>query len=291
MTIDGGKEDKASFNTVSAISNIAANTFTADAYKDASLQMTGNVVAAKELSEVTPNDYKLVNILSVVIIFLILLFTFRSFFLSVILVMVIETGIWINLSLSYFFHQQLHFMAYLIVSAIALGATVDYAILLTSKYQEEKQNGATGQAAIRNAIYRAAPGVLTSGSIFFVACLAVELVSTNVIVQQITQLLARNAVFSAVLVFTFLPSILSIKERIYKGIMIKMGKGNPDEGKSNESIYAVSSKDLEAFKNSHPESVETAVENALGEDEVIDAEATPIEAEVIEDTAEDKKED
>ena len=287
MTIDGEKEAKESFNTVTAISNIASNTFTADAYNNAPLKMTGNVVAAKELSEVTPNDYKLVNILSVVIIFLILLFTFRSFFLSVILVMVIETGIWINLSISYFFHQQLHFMAYLIVSAIALGATVDYAILLTSKYQEEKQNGATGQAAIRNAIYRAAPGVLTSGSIFFVACLAVELVSTNVIVQQITQLLARNAVFSAVLVFTFLPSILSIKERIYKAIRIKMGKGDPDEGKSNSSIYAVSSKDLEAFKNSHPESVEAAVENALGEEilgeEII--EDTPV------DTTEDKKED
>ena len=270
MTIDGEKEAKESFNTVTAISNIAAETFTNKAYADTPLEMTGNVVAAKELSEVTPNDYKLVNILSVAIIFIILLFTFRSFFLSVILVMVIETGIWINLSISYFFHQQLHFMAYLIVSAIALGATVDYAILLTSKYQEEKENGSTGQAAIRNAIYRAAPGVLTSGSIFFVACLAVELVSTNVIVQQITQLLARNAVMSAVLVFTFLPSILSIKERIYKGIMIKMGKGNPDEGKSNESIYAVSSKNLEAFKNAHPESVEVAVENALGEETVID---------------------
>ncbi len=286
MTIVGEKEDVHSFNTVSAIQAAAESTFDGDAYTDAQLKMTGNVVAAKELSEVTPNDYKLVNILSVVIIFLILLFTFRSFFLSVILVMVIETGIWINLSISYFFHQQLHFMAYLIVSAIALGATVDYAILLTSKYQEEKVNGATGQAAIRNAIYRAAPGVLTSGSIFFVACLAVELVSTNVIVQQITQLLARNAVFSAVLVFTFLPSILSIKERIYKGIMIKMGKGNPDEGKSNESIYAVSSKDLEKFKASHPEAVEVAVENALGEDVVIDAQ---VETEVKDEVVDEKK--
>ena len=267
MTIDGEKEAVASYNTVVAIQSIGEDIFDSDLYTDASLKMTGNVVAAKELSEVTPTDYKLVNILSVVIIFLILLFTFRSFFLSVILVMVIETGIWINLSLSYFFHQQLHFMAYLIVSAIALGATVDYAILLTSKYQEEKKNGATGQAAIRNAIYRAAPGVLTSGSIFFVACLAVELVSTNVIVQQITQLLARNALLSATLVFTFLPSILSIKERIQKAILIKMGKGDPDEGKSNESVYAVSSKDLEKFKAEHPEAVEIAVENAMNEDE------------------------
>ena len=280
MTIVGEKEDVESFNTVSAIRTIANKTFTNEAYKSTPLRMTGNVVAASELSQVTPKDYKLVNILSVVIIFIILLFTFRSFFLSVILVMVIETGIWINLSLSYFFHQELHFIAYIIVSAIALGATVDYAILLTSKYQEEKQNGSTGQAAIRNAIYRAAPGVTTSGSIFFVACLAIELVSTNMIVKQITQLLARNAVFSVVLVFSFLPSILSIKERIYKGIMIKMGKGNPDEGKSNESVYAVSSKDLEAYKNAHPEAVEAVVESALsGEDITVEdkVEDKPVE--------------
>ena len=222
MTIVGPKEATESYNTVTAISTIASHVFDDEAYASTPLQMTGNVVAAKELSEVTPNDYLLVNILSVAIIFLILLFTFRSFFLSVILVMVIETGIWINLSLSYFFHQELHFMAYLIVSAIALGATVDYAILLTSKYQEEKATGATGQAAIRNAIYRAAPGVLTSGSIFIVACLAVMAVSTNMIVKQITQLLARNALFSAVLTFSFLPSNLSIKERIGKAISIKM---------------------------------------------------------------------
>ena len=304
MTINGEKEDVSSYNTVDAISAIAANTFTSDYYTSTPLKMTGNVVAAEELSKVTPNDYKLVNILSVVIIFLILLFTFRSFFLSVILVMVIETGIWINLSLSYFFHQELHFMAYLIVSAIALGATVDYAILLTSKYQEEKATGMTGQASIRNAIYRAAPGVLTSGSIFFVACLAVMLVSTNMIVKQITQLLARNALLSALLVFTFLPSILSIKERIQKAISIKMGKGDPDEGKSNVSVYAVSSKDLEKFKAEHPEALEVAIENAIGEDvdiaqdgsvvvkdEAVPQEETTEEAKVEDVAIEDKKEE
>jgi len=270
MTIDGEKEDPKSFLTVSAIQSIAAETFNSETYASTPIKMTGNVVAAKELSEVTPKDYTIVNILSVVIIFLILLFTFKSFFLSVILVMVIETGIWINLSLSYFFHQQLHFMAYLIVSAIILGATVDYAILLTSKYKEEKATGATGQAAIRNAIYRSAPSVITSGSIFFVACLAIMLVSTNMIVKQITQLLARNAVFSVVLTFTFLPSILSIKERIYKAIRIKMGKGDPDEGKSNGSVYAVSSKDLEEFKAEHLEAIENTMAEQV-EDVVIDA--------------------
>ena len=285
MTIVGEKEDVESFNTVTAISTIAANTFNDAKYASTPLKMTGNVVAAKELSEVTPGDYTLVNILSVAIIFIILLLTFRSFFLSVILVMVIETGIWINLSLSYFFHQELHFMAYLIVSAIALGATVDYAILLTSKYQEEKANGATGQAAIRNGIYRAAPGVLTSGSIFIVACLAVMAVSTNVIVKQITQLLARNALFSAILTFSFLPSILSIKERITKAISIKMGKGDPDEGKSNESVYAVSSKDLEKFKSEHPEALESAIENAMGEDVEIQADGTIVAEDEVKDEA------
>ncbi len=264
MTIDGSKEDEKSYASVLEIQKIAK-----EVYKDYSVQtqMTGNVLASYELSQVTPSDYTLVNILTVVIIFLILLFTFKSPLLAAILVMVIETGIWINLSASYFMGTTLHFMAYLIVSAIALGATVDYAILVTSKYLEEKQNGATGQAAIRNAIYRAAPGVLTSGSIFFVACLAVYLVSTNIIVQQITLLLARNAVLSVVLVFSFLPAILSMLERAKKYISIKRGKGDPDEGKSNTSIYSVSSKKLKEFKQVHEQVAVAAT------DTVVDVEA------------------
>ncbi len=82
MTIVGEKEDVESFNTVTYLTNAASTTFDSEAYASTPVQMTGNVVAAKELSEVTPTDYKLVNILSVVIIFFILLFTFRSFFFS-----------------------------------------------------------------------------------------------------------------------------------------------------------------------------------------------------------------
>lgn len=275
MAVDAPKENEYSYNTVEAIQKIASETFG----DIGELKMTGNVVASKELSEVTPSDYTLVSVLSVLIIFLILLFTFRSPLLAVILVMVIETGIWANLSVTYLMGQNLHFMAYLIVTAIALGATVDYAILLTSKYLEEKKNGMTAQASIRNAIYRAAPGVLTSGSIFFVACLAVQLISTNIIVKQITALLARNAAISAFLVFTFLPAILSIKERIAKYISIKRGKGDPDEGKSTESIYSVSSKKLEEFAVEHGIENEAVLENKT-EEQVVDS---------VEDTATPKE--
>ena len=275
ITVDAPKENEYSYNTVEAIQKIASETFG----DIGELKMTGNLVASKELSEVTPSDYTLVSVLSVLIIFLILLFTFKSPLLAVILVMVIETGIWANLSVTYLMGQNLHFMAYLIVTAIALGATVDYAILLTSKYLEEKKNGMTAQASIRNAIYRAAPGVLTSGSIFFVACLAVQLISTNLIVKQITALLARNAAISAFLVFTFLPAILSIKERIAKYISIKRGKGDPDEGKSTESIYSVSSKKLEEFAVEHGIENEAVLENKT-EEQVVDS---------VEDTATPKE--
>ena len=275
IAVDAPKENEYSYNTVEAIQKIASETFG----DIGELKMTGNLVASKELSEVTPSDYTLVSILSVLIIFLILLFTFKSPLLAVILVMVIETGIWANLSFTYLIGQNLHFMAYLIVTAIALGATVDYAILLTSKYLEEKKNGMTAQASIRNAIYRAAPGVLTSGSIFFVACLAVQLISTNLIVKQITALLARNAAISAFLVFTFLPAILSIKERIAKYISIKRGKGDPDEGKSTESIYSVSSKKLEEFAVEHGIENEAVLENKT-EEQVVDS---------VEDTATPKE--
>ena len=237
ITIDGDKEAPESYNTMLKVIEIGNNIF-----GENSLKITGNAVGSYDLSNITPKDYKLVSILSVAIIFIILLFTFKSLLTSAILVGVIETGIWANLTITYLIGKPINFMAYLIVTAILLGATVDYAILVTSKYEDEKKNGVASQSAIKNAIYRAAPSVLTSGSIFVVACIMVNLISTNIIVQQITEILARGAAISVVLVFTLLPSILSLKERLFRQISIKRGKGDPDEGKSTESIYAVSSK-------------------------------------------------
>lgn len=204
--------------------------------KDYNVYMTGLAQGAYELNRVTPSDFLLVSLLSAAIVLLILLFTFKNFKLSLILMLVIESGIWINLSIVYFAGlvnpaNKINFVAYLIVTAIELGATVDYAIMLTSKYLEEKKDGVKSLAAIKNAINRAAPGVTTSALILISVCACVHLITTNMIVAQITRLLAIGTSMSYVFVFTLLPAILSFDERVRRRRSIKKGKGDPDVGR------------------------------------------------------------
>lgn len=235
LNLEGHPEDAESYASIAAIRAKAAEIF---GVSEGEIYMTGLAQGASDLAAVTPDDFMLVNILSAVIIFIILLFTFRSFITSLILLAVIEAGIFFNLAIVYFvsllapfapgllsvFSGEINFMAYLIVSAIELGATVDYAILFTSKLGEEKAKGCRPERAIRNAIYRSAPSVTTSAAILIAVCLAVNLISSNMIVRQITELIARGTFFSYILVFTLLPSIMLFKEKAHAAILKRRGK-------------------------------------------------------------------
>ena len=235
LNLEGHPEDEESYASIAAIRAKAAEIF---GVSEGEIYMTGLAQGASDLAAVTPDDFMLVNILSAVIIFIILLFTFRSFITSLILLAVIEAGIFFNLAIVYFvsllapfapgllsvFSGEINFMAYLIVSAIELGATVDYAILFTSKLGEEKAKGCSPERAIRNAIYRSAPSVTTSAAILIAVCLAVNLISSNMIVRQITELIARGTFFSYILVFTLLPSIMLFKEKAHAAILKRRGK-------------------------------------------------------------------
>ena len=235
INLEGDPEDIESYNTMLRIRDIANEMFDTDAAGN-HVYVTGLAQGAYDLFTVTPDDFTLVNILSAVIVFLVLLLTFRRPIMSVVLLLVIEAGIFANLTLAYLIGDKINFMAYLIVSAIELGATVDYAILFSSKYFEEKEN-CTGVVAVKNAVHRSAPSVITSASILIFTCVAVTLLTTNPIVGQITRLIAIGTCFSLILVFTLLPSILNIKERVSRWYSIKKGKGDPDEGKDNVPIY------------------------------------------------------
>ena len=235
INLEGDPEDIESYNTMHRIRDIANEMFDTDAAGN-HVYVTGLAQGAYDLFTVTPDDFTLVNILSAVIVFLVLLLTFRRPIMSVVLLLVIEAGIFANLTLAYLIGDKINFMAYLIVSAIELGATVDYAILFSSKYFEEKET-CTGVVAVKNAVHRAAPSVITSASILIFTCVAVTLLTTNPIVGQITRLIAIGTCFSLILVFTLLPSILNIKERVSRWYSIKKGKGDPDEGKDNVPIY------------------------------------------------------
>lgn len=235
INLEGDPEDIESYNTMLRIRDIANEMFDTDT-AGKHVYVTGLAQGAYDLFTVTPDDFTVVNILSAVIVFLVLLLTFRRPIMSVVLLLVIEAGIFANLTLAYLIGDKINFMAYLIVSAIELGATVDYAILFSSKYFEEKEN-CTGVVAVKNAVHRSAPSVITSASILIFTCVAVTLLTTNPIVGQITRLIAIGTCFSLILVFTLLPSILNIKERVSRWYSIKKGKGDPDEGKDNVPIY------------------------------------------------------
>ncbi|MEG2413613.1 MAG: MMPL family transporter [Clostridia bacterium] len=211
VTFDGHAEDTQSYETMLAIKQLSKDSF-------GDFRAVGLSLGAYELSQVTPNDFMLVNILSAIIIFLILIINFRKPLLSLMLLFVIETGIFINLTIVTLIGSKINFMAYLIVSAIELGATVDYAILFTSKYLEEKKLGATPITAIKNAMFRSSGSIMTSCTILIVVCSSVQIVTTNMIVAQVTQLISRGAFLSFLLVFTLLPGLLAMRERIYAKI-------------------------------------------------------------------------
>ncbi|MCX4362944.1 MAG: MMPL family transporter [Clostridia bacterium] len=290
-------------------SALAAYNSVADEFKETlmnnsttySVYLTGLAQGSYDLATVTPNDFLLVSLLSAAIVLLILLFTFKNFKLSVILMLVIESGIWINLSFVFFTSlftpgHTINFVAYLIVTAIELGATVDYAIMLTTKYLEEKKSGVKSIQSIKNAINRAAPGVTTSALILIGVCALVHLITTNMIVGQITRLLAIGTTMSYIFVFTLLPAILSFDERIKRAWSIKRDKGDPDKGRLlyNPNYYNQDGTLLQEITTSDSISTATVEEQVeMENNNVFEDEATadvPDNCENTEDTTSANKE-
>lgn len=206
-------ESQETFNAINRMSFNAQSIFG----EGVKVGMTGLAVAANDLNDITPTDFMKVSLISAGIIFLILLLTYRSFVNSLILLFVIELGIWINLSLVTLTGIHINFMSYLIISSIQLGATVDYAILAASKHRQELANGERDEIkAIYTGISKASPSIMVSASILIIACISVFSVTSNVIMQEITVLIAAGALMSTILVMTLLPAILTFKTKMHE---------------------------------------------------------------------------
>ena len=179
--------------------------------------MTGMVQGIYDLSVITPIDFRNVSLLSIGIIALILVLTLRSFKETLIIIMVIQLGIWINLSIAWISGVEVNFMAYIIISSIQLGATVDYAILLGVKFKKY----CTEMSVVRAAYYAtadSAPAILTSASIMAGACMSVFLITNNMMVAEVVLLVARGAALSCGLVLLLLPTLLILFTRELVGI-------------------------------------------------------------------------
>ena len=181
---------------------------------DSSSMVIGEAPLTKDLMDVTNVDLKNVNIWSIGAIFLIIMITFKSISLPIILVAVIEFAIFVNMSIPYYTNTPLVFVASIVIGAIQLGATVDYAILMTSRYQKERLNGKGKAEAVSIAHKTSIKSIITSGSCLFAACFGITLYSSIDMIKAITTLLARGTVISVFVVLCILPAMLWIFDSI-----------------------------------------------------------------------------
>ena len=169
-----------------------------------------------DIKETVEADNLIVSTAAIVAVGIILLITFRSLSLPLILLVTIEAAIWINLSSPYFFSDNpMHYIAYLIVNTVQLGATIDYAILFTEHYLANRATLDKKDSVIKS-VSETTPSILVSALILTLAGISLNIVSSNYIVAEFGTVLSRGAVFSALLVLTLLPSLLVIFDSIIK---------------------------------------------------------------------------
>ena len=171
--------------------------------------LVGSSASIDEIRQVMETDFTIVGVISVAAILVIVLFTFQSLSIPIILVLIIESAIWLNMSIPYFLGEGLIFIGYLIISAIQLGATIDYGILMTQEYLRFRPGMSKKEAGIA-AVESAGPSILTSALILSVAGLTVYLASSIQGIAQLCLLVGRGAIFSGIFVIFLLPAALML---------------------------------------------------------------------------------
>ena len=181
---------------------------------DSKGMLIGEAPCTKDLIEITDTDFNTVSAVSIGIIFAIIFFVFKSVSLPVILVGVIEFAIYINMGLPYYTHTTLPFIASIVIGTIQLGSTVDYAILMTTRYKTERSSGKSKQEAITIAHSSSIQSVIVSALSFFAATFGVGLYSDIDMISSLCNLMARGAIISMFTVIFMLPSMFMIFDKV-----------------------------------------------------------------------------
>jgi predicted RND superfamily exporter protein len=181
---------------------------------DKNAMLIGEAPCTKDMITITDHDFKVVDAVSIAAIFLIIFFVLKSVSLPFILVAVIEFAIFINLGIPYYTGTLLPFVAPICISTIQLGATVDYAILMTSKYKKERSSGQEKRQAITNALSSALPSIIVSALGFFAATFGVALYSDIDIISSMCSLMARGAIISMLSVIFVLPAMFMLFDKL-----------------------------------------------------------------------------
>lgn len=181
---------------------------------DKNAMLIGEAPATKDLIEVTDNDFKTVSAVSIVLIFLIITVVLRSVSLPVILVAVIESAIFMNMGIPAYTGTELPFIASIVIGTIQLGATVDYAILMTTRYKKERSRGREKRDAVEIALSTSIKSIIVSALGFFAATFGVGMYSSIDMISSLCTLMSRGAIISMITVIFVLPSMFMIFDKL-----------------------------------------------------------------------------
>ncbi len=210
------EESTATTKCLDEIHEIIGKYYSSDYY------VVGNSTSAIDLSSSFIGDNTLISILSALFVIIILLFTFQSAGLPVLLIIVIQGSIWINFAVPTLTNEPLYFLGYLIVNSIQMGANIDYAIVISSHYTELKEEGLKPSEAIIEALNSSFPTIFTSGSILASAGVLISYMTTNPVIAAIGECLGRGTIVSIILVFFVLPQILVLGDFIIEKTSFKI---------------------------------------------------------------------
>ncbi len=229
LTVEADSEGQAAFDLVEELRGIA-NKYYPDEY-----YMAGTGVSSYDLMDTITKDTIKVNLISILAVFVVMLLSMKSISLPVILVLGIETAIWINLGIPYFRDSTVFYISYLIISSIQLGATVDYAILLTDRYMDNRKY-MNKKDAVQQTIPSIMVSVLTSGSVLSVVGFLLGKISKHGVLSQLGNFLGVGTIFSLIIVVFVLPGMLYLFDGLIEKTTLHAGfYKESKETKENEN--------------------------------------------------------
>lgn len=192
--------------------------------------LVGEAAGTQDLITITDHDFAVVNAVSIAAIFVIILLVLRSVLLPILLVIVIELAIYINMGMAFYTGTTLPFIASVCIGTIQLGATVDYAILMTTRYKRERMAGESKQSAVSKALSSSMQSIITSAFGFFAATIGVAIYSNVDMLSSLCLLMGRGALVSLLVVILFLPSVLMTFDKAICATTLGMRRKKQTEG-------------------------------------------------------------
>ena len=220
LTLNLPEESDETFEFLDTLHKTTAKYYPGDAY------LVGNSTSDFDLSTSFGDDNLLIGVLTIVFVVLVLVFTFKSSGLPILLILVIQGSVWINFSFPYLQKEPLFFLSYLVVSSIQMGANIDYAIVIANRYVELKQIMRPKKAVIES-LNQAFPTIVTSGTILASAGVLIGFLSTNPAISSIGVCLGRGTLISIFLVMGILPQILLLGDVIIEKTAITLKRRLP----------------------------------------------------------------